>query len=233
MRDAHVGRAVALANALQPDLIVLTGDFVWKSAGYAGLCAGELAALSAPHGVYAVLGNHDVWTDADRVAASLSAAGIAVLRDERRALPVGDASLWLLGLEDTGYLVRPFATFRRYWQSAVEALATLLADLPPAEPRLLLVHNPDFCEMLPPGRIDLALSGHTHGGQIRLPFVGSPILPSCLGQKYACGLVRAPTTWVYVNRGIGLIAPPVRLNCRPEVTLIRLRSGARPSPAPD
>jgi predicted MPP superfamily phosphohydrolase len=100
----------------------------------------------------------------------------------------------------------------------------MLKDVPVDEPRLLLVHNPDFTEMLPEGRIDLALCGHTHGGQVRVPFLGAPVVPSFFGNKYASGLVQGPKTQVYVNRGIGLIAPPVRLNCRPEVTLLRLRS---------
>ena len=96
------------------------------------------------------------------------------------------------------------------------------------------MHNPDFTEMLPEGRIDLILCGHTHGGQVRLPFIGAPVVPSCFGQKYASGLVHGPGTLVYVNRGLGLIAPPVRFLCRPEITLLRLRSTpsvASPSPA--
>jgi len=89
----------------------------------------------------------------------------------------------------------------------------------------LLVHNPDFTEMLPEGRIDLVLCGHTHGGQVRVPLLGPPVVPSCFGQKYASGLVAGPRTIVYVNRGIGLIPPPIRFNCRPEITMFRLTTG--------
>lgn len=220
-----VGRAVEMTNALGADLVVVTGDYVYESAAHSALCAQELAALQAPYGTFAVLGNHDVWTDAEQVAANLSAAGIRVLRNEARPLHIQGAALWLVGIGDTGLLAGSFGGFRALWQPAADALARLLGEIPADEARVLLVHNPDFTEMLPEGRVDLALCGHTHGGQVRLPLVGAPIVPSCFGQKYAAGLVAGPRTTVYVNRGIGVIAPPVRFNCRPEITLLRLKSG--------
>lgn len=232
LSDLHLGpyvsaedvrRAVEIANDLKADLVVLTGDFVSRSAGYSAACARELASLQARHGVYAVLGNHDNWTDADQVAGNLSRAGIVVLRNERQVLEVGSTRLWLLGIEDTGYTGGFFSDFRVMWQQAADALTALSKGIPAEEPRLLLVHNPDFTEMLTERQIDLALCGHTHGGQVRLPFIGAPLVPSCFGQKYVGGLVQGPSTLVYINRGIGLIAPPVRFNCRPEVTLLRLR----------
>jgi len=224
---SHIEQAVALTNRLEADLVVLTGDFVTRSAHYSAACAQALAALRAPYGVYAVLGNHDNWTDPDIVAANLEAVGITVLRDARYPLEAGGTRLWLLGIEDTGYTGWrgiPFHRFRERWRLAANRLAALLTDIPQEEPRLLLVHNPDFTEMLPPGRVDLALCGHTHGGQVRLPLIGAPAVPSCFGQKYRSGLVQGPRTLVYVNRGVGLIAPPIRFNCRPEITLFRLRS---------
>lgn len=230
----HVRRGVVLANALEADLVILTGDFVYRSAEYSEACARELASLRAGYGVYAVLGNHDIWTDADKVAGSLERMGLFVLRNERQALTVDGAGLWLVGIEDTGYTGGFFSDFKAMWQKARDALVTLLQGIPAAEPRLLLVHNPDFTEMLPQGRIDLILCGHTHGGQVRLPFIGAPVVPSCFGQKYASGLVHRPDALIYVNRGLGLIAPPVRFLCRPEVALLRLRpipSVASPSPA--
>jgi predicted MPP superfamily phosphohydrolase len=224
----RVRRSVETANDLGPELIVLTGDFVYGSASYSEPCARELASLKAQCGVFAVLGNHDVWTGADQVAASVEGAGIGVVRNAAQAVYVGDTRIWLVGVEDTGYTAGfyggSFSDFRAAWQGTGERFSTLLEEIPANEPRLLLVHNPDFTEMLPKGRIDLALCGHTHGGQVHLPLLGRPVVPSCFGEKYASGLVRGPTTLVYVNRGIGLIAPPVRFNCRPEVTLLRLRS---------
>jgi len=220
----HLRRGVEMANDLRADLIVLSGDFVYGSADYSAACARELSALQARYGLFAVLGNHDIWTGPRPVTENLIAAGITVLRDDLQLLEIGDARLWLLGIKDTGYTGGSFSDFQAMWRGGHDELAAMLEAIPPDEPRLLLVHNPDFVEMLPPGRIDLALCGHTHGGQVRLPLIGAPVVPSCFGQKYAGGLVRAPSTWVYVNRGLGLIPPPVRVNCRPEVTLLRLRS---------
>lgn len=225
----RVRKAVEITNDLEPDLIVLTGDFVSGSATHSAACAAQLAALEARRGVYAVLGNHDNWTDPDEVAYHVSGAGIEVLRDEVRPLEVDDSRLWLLGIEDTGYTAGFFggffSDFKSLWEEKRERLAQMLGELPGQEPRLLLVHNPDFTEMLPGGRVDLALCGHTHGGQVRVPGFGAPVVPSYFGDKYASGLVRGPSTLVYVNRGIGLIAPAVRFNCQPEVTLLRLRRG--------
>ena len=232
LSDLHLGphvsaedvrRSVQIANELGADVVALTGDFVYRSADYSIACAQELAFLEARYGVYAVLDNHDIWTNPRQVTENLIQAGITVLRNDRQALGVGSARLWLLGIKDTGHTGGPWDEFRVEWQQTRDALAALLSDIPAGEPRLLLVHNPDFTEMLPGARMDLALCGHTHGGQVRLPFLGAPIVPSCFGQKYASGLVQGPSTLVYINRGIGLIAPPVRFNCRPEVTLLRLR----------
>jgi predicted MPP superfamily phosphohydrolase len=234
LSDLHVGpfvdagvvrNVVRMTNDLAPDVVVLTGDFVYRSAQYSPACARELRSLRARHGVYAVLGNHDVWTDANEVAGNLTDAGVTVLRNQRTAVEAGGARLWLLGLDDAGYTGRigdSFRPFRLRWQPAAQALERLLDGLPETEPRVLLVHNPDFTEMMPAGQIDLTLCGHTHGGQVRLPLIGAPVMPSCFGQKYARGLVRNANTLVYVNRGIGMTALPVRFNCRPEITVLRL-----------
>jgi len=227
VRRDQVRRAVEIVNGLEADLILITGDFVTGSAEYSVACGEELAALEAPHGVYGVLGNHDNWTGPDEVAGNVEAGGITMARDGAWAIEVGDSRLWLLGIEDTGYtagfLGGSFGDFKALWETKRLRLAEMLEGLPEDEPRLLLVHNPDFTEMLPQGRIDLALCGHTHGGQVRVPFLGALVVPSFFGDKYAGGLVQGPGTLVYVNRGIGLISPPVRFNCRPEITLLRLR----------
>jgi len=221
-----VRRAVDLVMGLRPDLIALTGDYVSRSADYITMCAEALGPLEARLGVYAVLGNHDVWTDSRRVTAGLEAVGFTVLRGAAVPLDVG-GRLWLAGIDDVGRTNRPGArcdAFEGLWQRTLVHGGEMLDALPPDEPRLLLVHNPDVHEVLQARRVDLALSGHTHGGQVRLPLVGAPILPSCYGSKYAQGLVQGPRWPVYVNRGIGTVPPPVRLNCRPEVTLLTLRT---------
>lgn len=235
LTDLHLGpdvaasylqRVVEQVNAQSPDLIVLTGDFVSQSASYSRAAAEILADLRAPYGVFAVLGNHDVWVGADEVAAQLTEVGITVLRNDRVQLfPRGDP-LWLVGIEDAGALDCDAAGLEPGpWSEQQAAVTRLLADIPPAEARILLVHTPDFVALLPPGRLDLVLSGHTHGGQVRLPLVGAPIVPSCEGQKYAGGWVPGSPP-VYVSRGIGLIAPAVRFNCRPELPVLRLRRAA-------
>ena len=221
---AYLRRAVAIANELAADLIVVTGDFVSQSADYSAACAGELAALWARYGVFAVLGNHDVWTNADQVAANISTAGVQVLRDNRVSMEIERSRVWLVGVEDAGTTGGSFSRFQANWATKATALRVLLEGIPPDEPRLLLVHNPDFTEMAPSGKVDLALCGHTHGGQVRLPLIGPLVVPSCFGAKYAAGLVRGPATLVYVSRGVGLTAPPVRFNCRPEIALLRLRA---------
>ena len=253
----QVHRAVEMVNGLAPDLVVLTGDYVLGGAAYGDACADALRGLRAPLGVHGTIGNHDVWEGAEVVSSALARGGVNMLRDRVQPIERGGARLWLIGLDDAGFtgltsvlmlnsavsqpglsaVGRGLAASSRQerffgrWRGARETLSRLLVDIPSGEPRLLLVHNPDFCEMLGDDRIDLALSGHTHGGQVRLPIIGAPLLPSCFGQKYTAGLVRVGATQVYVNRGIGLITPAVRLNCRPEVTLLRLRraeTGADP-----
>jgi len=203
----HVRRAVDLANSLGADLMLLAGDYVTGDRKYIAPVATELSRLRAPRGVYAVLGNHDHWVDGPAVAAALSDAGIHVLRN-RNAPVTGD--LWLVGVDDI-------------WVDA-DDLPAALAGVPPDAPRLLLVHNADFMERpeVQVQRFDLVLAGHTHGGQVRLPGLGALIVPSSYGQKYAGGMVRLPNALVYVSRGIGLISPPVRFLCRPEIALIRL-----------
>ena len=243
LSDLHLGpyvsveqvrRSVALANALRPNLTVLTGDFVYRSADYSPACAQGLAALRAPLGVYAVLGNHDVWTGADVVAGNLEQAGIVVLRDQHRALTVEGDHLWLIGIEDSGITgmsglfpgsISP-GDFRQLHREKAQALGTMLEETPPGDCRLLLVHNPDFVGLLPEGQVDLVLSGHTHGGQVCLPGLGALFVPSVYGRRFVAGLVEVAGIKVYINRGIGLIAPPVRFLARPEVTAITLRRAA-------
>lgn len=227
-------RATDVVDRLRPDLVVLTGDFVTYDAGHIALCAEALAPLAARYGCYAVLGNHDVWTDARRVAAGLGEAGITVLRGVAAPLDLDGARLWLAGIDDVGRSNRPGErcdAFEGLWEGLLSHGVAMLDALPLDEARILLVHNPDVNEVLGARRVDLALSGHTHGGQVRLPLLGAPLLPSCYGAKYAEGLVMAPRWPVYVNRGLGTVSPPVRLNCRPEVTLLTLRCGPAPSAA--
>jgi len=225
---SHVAKAVALMNALTPDLVAVVGDFVTGAGGYAIACSRELGALEAPMGVFGVLGNHDVWTDPRLIADMLTRNGVQVLRDEVIYLERGESSLALVGVEDAGQSGAPGVSpevLALRWRGKLSAARGLLRSVDGSGATVLLVHNPDVNEFLEDEPLDLALCGHTHGGQIVLPGIGPPLLPSSFGKKYAGGLVQAPSSPVYVTRGIGMTRPAVRLNCRPEVTLLTLRAG--------
>lgn len=201
----HIRRAVQMAREAAPHLVLLGGDFVTRSATYADSCAQELASLQVPLGVYACLGNHDYWTGPDTVAGALSRAGVRVLRNE--GVEVVDG-LWVAGLDDV-------------WEGR-PSLDMALKGVPAGATTVLMVHEPDYAdEVVADGRVKLIVSGHTHGGQVRLPLLGPPILPY-LGQRYPAGLYTLGDMTLYVSRGVGLISPPVRFNCRPEVTLLTL-----------
>lgn len=215
----NVAQAVELALQQQADLIVLTGDYVSRSAKYALSCAEALSPLAASGekapllvggagggNVLACLGNHDHWTDADAVAKALADAGITVLRNASREVADG---LWVAAVDDV-------------WEQHAD-LDKALKRIPAGATVVLLAHEPDYAdEVAADGRVSLQLSGHSHGGQVRLPFVGPPALPY-LAHKYHSGRYRVGGMWLYVNRGVGLISPAVRFNCRPEVTLLTLR----------
>jgi len=203
---ADVRHAVNIANALQPDLVALTGDFVYRSAEYAQACAQELASLEATQGVVACLGNHDLWEDAPLIRRELTNVGISVLVNAGLSLAGGE--LWVAGVDDV-------------W-SADPDLDAALNGAPADATIILLAHEPDYADVVSEhGGVDLQLSGHSHGGQVRLPLIGAPVLPY-LGRRYPAGLYHIEELTLYTNRGVGTIYPPIRFNCRPEVTLITL-----------
>jgi predicted MPP superfamily phosphohydrolase len=218
LTDIHVGRiitlgyvrkAVDLANAARPDVVVLTGDFVTPARAIGEAYADELRRLEAPLGVFAVLGNHDHWTDPAGVVAMLESAGVEMVTNRRVVLERGGGKLCLAGVDDL-------------WEGR-QLLDEALGGLDESVPRLVLCHNPDYAEVMPASpRVDLLLCGHTHGGQVRLPLIGAPRLP-IVHAKYADGLVAGPACAVFVSRGVGLAGLPVRFNCRPEVPVLTLR----------
>jgi predicted MPP superfamily phosphohydrolase len=204
-------------NTLNPDLVLLTGDFVTRGSitfiadkHAAHRCAEIIATLTAPLR-YGILGNHDVTVDAPMVIQALSSRGTPVLVN--RYLPIernGDR-LWLCGVDDPG-------------TSSPDL--NLAIPTKPDGPVILMAHEPDYADIVrahPRGPlVDLMLSGHSHGGQIRLPFLGPLILPP-LGEKYPEGHYRFSRMQLYVNRGIGTVGLPFRLNCPPEITVIALQ----------
>jgi uncharacterized protein len=226
--DPHFSRApielgIQIVNDLRPDLIVLTGDFVTapvlggrhrsSTVPEADPCANLLSALRAPSGVFGVLGNHDEYFNAKRIIDPLQSAGIRILRNEAFPLERQGRRLWLAGLNDV--------------VSGRPDLDRALSQVPRGETTALLCHEPDFADEVMRHPVDLQLSGHSHGGQIRLPLLGALYLPR-MGRKYPQGLRRLRRLTLYTSRGIGTVRVPVRLDCPPEVTLLTLRRGTQP-----
>lgn len=208
----YIKKAVAAANAAAPDVILLGGDYCHREAAFIRPCIDALGALRAPLGVFAVLGNHDHWEGAEETRVALRANGIAELTNCGVWLERGGARLRVAGVGDL-------------WED-VQDLDAALGDAREADAALLLSHNPDFTEAIEDPRVSLVLSGHTHGGQVVLPFIGAPVVPSRYGQKYLSGLVQGPVAQVFVSRGLGTISPPLRFNCRPEINLLTLQPRA-------
>ena len=203
-----IKRAVGTANSLKPDLITLGGDYVLTRGDSIFQLAPVLAQLNAKHGVFSVLGNHDYWVNEKIVCRGLEESGLPVLRNSGLTISMGRDRMFLAGLDD-GWLRR-------------SDLSQALEKHPEGVPTILLMHEPDFADTFSSDdRISLQLSGHSHGGQVRLPGIGAPVLPR-YGRKYDQGLYRVRDMWVYTTRGIGVSRPPVRFNCRPEVTEITL-----------
>jgi uncharacterized protein len=209
--------AIPMVNSLQPDLIVLTGDFVSvpllgsrKKAAFASEpCARLLHQMTAPHGLWAILGNHDIDTDRKHVTAALQAESIQVLANQSRAIEHDGARIWLAGVNDP--LTRN------------ADLPKTLHGIPAGEAVILLAHEPDFADVASRFPIDLQLSGHSHGGQVRIPFLPPLYLPA-MAKKYVWGTYQVGPLALYTNAGLGTIGVPVRLNCPPEITLLTLRA---------
>jgi predicted MPP superfamily phosphohydrolase len=197
-----VDRAVRMVMAEAPDLVILGGDYVtWGDRRFVGPAADALAPLSAPHGVFAVLGNHD--NDRD-VPAALTSKGFVVLRDARTRLTVRGETLDLAGI--------------RYWTSRLSEIAYVLRGASPNV--ILLAHTPKRLIEASALAVPLVLSGHTHGGQIVLPVVGAVAAREF---PVIAGMGRRDSTAIFVSRGVGTVYVPVRLNCPPEVAILTLQ----------
>jgi predicted MPP superfamily phosphohydrolase len=203
----HVIEAVQVANSCKPDLVALGGDYVLSTAEAIFDLAPALAKLNARVGVFSILGNHDHWQGDKTVVQGLTQSGIPVLRNTGMTIDIGRGQFYLAGTDD-GWVRR-------------NDLKAALEKRPEGLFTLLLMHEPDFAdEASSDGRVSIQISGHSHGGQVRLPFYGSPFLPP-YGRKYDMGLYKVGDMQLYTNVGIGVTAP-IRLNCPPEVTEITL-----------
>ncbi|MDE3105879.1 MAG: metallophosphoesterase [Acidobacteriota bacterium] len=204
-------------NELQPDVVLITGDFVTQgaftfvSARHAAYRAAEiLAGLQAPER-YAVLGNHDVTVGSAMVTDALTASGTPVLTNRYIPLERRGGRVWLAGIDDP---------------NTSHPNLDLALPARPNAPILLMSHGPDFTDTIlqhPRGKyVDLVLAGHSHGGQVDLPFLGPLVLPPG-GKLYPHGYYRFGRTQLYVNRGLGTVGVPFRFNCPPEITVLTLQ----------
>jgi predicted MPP superfamily phosphohydrolase len=220
--SSYLRQVVDRVNNLKPDLVVLTGDFVtygpvrWPSEDahkrfalrHMPECASILSGIRCPLR-YATLGNHDMMVGGRYVYGDLINQGLPVLRNRAVALERNGQRLWLIGLGSA--CARDVDTERAFPDSAVRD----------REATIVLAHEPDILPQIAKLDADLMLSGHTHGGQVCLPFLPPAFLPQ-YGKKYVRGWFRSGSTQLYVNRGIGTIGVPFRVNCPPEITLLTL-----------
>jgi predicted MPP superfamily phosphohydrolase len=203
-----VDQAVQMANELKPDLILLTGDYVWHEVEAIFDLMPSLARLDAKHGVFANLGNHDLWTDVTVVTQAFEEVRMPLLVNQGIPITMGSDSLYLASLDD-GWSGQP-------------DLTAAMQNWPNGAPTVLLMHEPDLAdEYSKDPRINLQLSGHSHGGQVRFPFMGAVVYPY-LSWKYPIGLYNVNDMWLYTNRGLGTTNIPLRVNCAPEITELTL-----------
>jgi len=222
--DIHVGGSfiddkklrsiVDRTNQLQPDIIILLGDYMSSSGWIRRRVEPEVFApilknFSAPLGTYSVLGNHDSWYDGQKVRAGLEQNGIKVLENEVIQINTRGTSFWLVGLADLW--TRP------------QLIPETLAKVPEGQTVIALTHNPDIFPRLP-ARVPLLLAGHTHGGQVRFPLIGSVVESSRFGERYERGHVFENNHHLFVTTGIGTSIMPVRFGVPPEIVLLTLKS---------
>lgn len=225
LSDLHIGspfnrlskleKIVTLTLAAKPDLVLLAGDYVIEGVLGGKFIAPEsiakhLAKLSAPMGVYAVLGNHDHAFGADRVRSALESSGIKVMEDVSTLIERGKCRFWLVGISD-------------YWEGAHD-IKTALEHVPKSGLAIALTHNPDAFPQIP-RQVILTIAGHTHGGQVYIPGLGRPIVPSNYGQRYAVGHIVEKDRHLFVSSGLGTSILPIRFLVPPEISVLRVNQG--------
>lgn len=214
MTASHLMSVMDAVNRLVPDMVAITGDFFTRRPPDERVqeMITALKMLRARDGVVAVLGNHDHWSGKLIVRQTLKDAGVINVSNAVHTLQRGSALLHWCGVDDV-------------WEH-VARLDDVMTVLPNEGAAVMLVHEPDYADTTAPlNRFDLEISGHTHGGQVNLPVLGRLVLPY-LGEKYHTGLYQVGTMQHYTNRGLGMVNPKVRFNCRPEITVFILSSPA-------
>ena len=202
----HIERAVKVANRLRPDMFILTGDYVSHETKYIAPVAEVLGRLESEFGTFACLGNHDHWTDPDLVTQSFRKQGISVLINEGFRFEAHGGTFWIAGVDD-------------HMAGKTDLRAALRGSFPD-EMKLLLAHNPIIFRRAVRFGIDLTLSGHTHGGQVRVRDSQNRLIR----RRRVAGLHRRKDSQIYITRGIGTVVLPVRYQCPPEISLLELNS---------
>ena len=202
----HIERAIKIANRLRPDMFLLTGDYVSHEREYIAPVAAALGKLKSKYGTYACLGNHDHWTDADLVTHLFRGEGINMLINEGLRVEARGASFWLAGVDD-------------YMVGKTDVPAAMKGSYPD-EMKLLLAHNPIIFREAARMSIDLTLSGHTHGGQVKVRNDAKRLFPQ---RRLKAGWYYRKNSQIYITRGIGTVVLPLRYQCPPEISLLELR----------
>lgn len=214
--SGKIRQVVEMTNTAQPDLVVMPGDFVIQNVLGGEFMepeaiASELKGLRARFGVFAALGNHDWWYNGLRVKKALENAGIRVLENDAAKIELNAEAIWLIGIGDM-------------WEgnpNVASALAKVPRMVNGVPPIIAFTHNPDIFPSIPSG-VSLTIAGHTHGGQVRLPIIGRPIVPSDFGKRYAAGHIVEGGKNLFVTSGIGTSILPVRFRVPPEISLLTI-----------
>jgi uncharacterized protein len=212
MTQARLNRIFRLVNQQKPDAIAITGDFITRrQERFIPNLTATMGQLVAQDGKFGVLGNHDYWSNADAVSQAMAQTNVFNLANTFQTIQRGDAKLYIAGVDDI-YVGK-------------DRLDLVVQSLPDdGNAAILLAHEPDFADTsAATGRFDLQLSGHSHSGQVRIPFFPPLHLPE-LGRKYYVGLHHLGSMMVYTNRGLGVTGMHLRFNCRPEITVITLNA---------
>ncbi|MDY7227753.1 metallophosphoesterase [Hyalangium rubrum] len=206
--EERVSSWVSRLNALEVDLVAVTGDLITHGSSHVEPVARALGGLRAKDGAFACMGNHDYFTDGEHLVRALERQGLTVLRNRGVVVERGGARLYVAGVDDT-------------WTSRHD-LARALAGRPPGAPTVLLAHDPELFPQAQARSVELTLSGHTHGGQLAVPGVRRLSLARFI-TRWTAGLYRHGRSWLYVNRGVGTTGPPARLGAPAELAVITLR----------
>ena len=204
---ARLNKVINMIKSQNPDVVFSTGDFVaghtLKTSLEVDKIADALGSIKPKYGFYTVLGNHDWWADGELITTELRKNGITVLENSSANFVYNNKTVYVAGIEDL--------------QTRIPDITTSLVNT--SAPTIMLTHTPDMFPQVPEN-VFLTLAGHTHGGQIRLPFIGAVIIPSEYREKYAQGLIKENNRTLIVTKGIGTSILPIRFNCTPEVVVI-------------